>query len=118
MLAERVREARLARGLRQVDLAKKSGVASTHISLIETGAGNPLLHTIQRLANALEVDPAWLSPKAVSPDEEPGHWDLRSFAHWMIDQLPESGRWTREERDRWMTFFIAGIDFFAKVEPK
>lgn len=47
------RDARLASGLSQRQLAGSSGVRQADISRIERGAGNPTEATLQRLASAL-----------------------------------------------------------------
>jgi len=48
------RDARVGRGLTQVELSEKSGVSQADISRIERGAGNPTESTLQRLAVILE----------------------------------------------------------------
>jgi ribosome-binding protein aMBF1 (putative translation factor) len=48
------RDARVSRGLTQVELSEKSGVSQADISRIERGAGNPTESTLQRLAWVLE----------------------------------------------------------------
>ena len=48
------RDARLASGLSQRQLAERSGVRQADISRIERGAGNPTETTLQRLASALD----------------------------------------------------------------
>jgi transcriptional regulator with XRE-family HTH domain len=48
------RDARVSRGLTQVELSAKSGVSQADISRIERGAGNPTESTLQRLASVLE----------------------------------------------------------------
>ncbi len=45
--------ARKAMGMTQKVLSQKSGIAQGDISKIENGNGNPSLHTIQRLADAM-----------------------------------------------------------------
>jgi ribosome-binding protein aMBF1 (putative translation factor) len=48
------RDARVSRGLTQVELSEKSGVSQADISRIERGAGNPTESTLQRLAVILD----------------------------------------------------------------
>ena len=48
------RDARVSRGLTQVELSEKSGVSQADISRIERGAGNPTESTLQRLAVTLD----------------------------------------------------------------
>lgn len=55
MLGLQFRDARVAKGLTQRDLARRSGVPQADISRIESGAGNPTESTLQRLAGALDA---------------------------------------------------------------
>jgi XRE family transcriptional regulator, regulator of sulfur utilization len=48
------RDARVSRGLTQVELSERSGVSQADISRIERGAGNPTESTLHRLAFVLE----------------------------------------------------------------
>lgn len=70
-LQERLRECRRAAGLRQRELAAKSGIAPGYIGELETSLDiNPTLHTIASLADALGVSPAYLlgvDPLTVMP---------------------------------------------------
>ena len=50
-----VREARTRRGLTQDELARLSGVPRSTISHVESGDGNPTLHVISALADALRL---------------------------------------------------------------
>lgn len=59
-LGERIRDHRTALGLSQIDLWLKCGIHFTNIGKIERGEANPSLHTLIRLAGALEVDPGVL----------------------------------------------------------
>ncbi len=52
-LGMQFRDARVAQGLTQAQLAELSGVPQADISRIERGAGNPTETTLQRLAHAL-----------------------------------------------------------------
>lgn len=59
---ERVREARLERGLSQEELAHRAGMHRTAISFIEQAQRSSTLETIERLAKALKVQPSTLIP--------------------------------------------------------
>jgi len=59
-LGERIRALRQERGLRQRQLAEKSGLTPSMISQIESGRLTPSLHTLGRLAGALGVSIASL----------------------------------------------------------
>jgi transcriptional regulator with XRE-family HTH domain len=55
-VARSVRDIRRSRGLSQRQLAGRMEVPRTYISKIENGKAMPTLSSLQRLANALEVD--------------------------------------------------------------
>jgi transcriptional regulator with XRE-family HTH domain len=46
---------RIHQGLTQIDLARKSGIAASKLSLIECGHINPSPEEIQRIATALGI---------------------------------------------------------------
>ncbi len=54
-LGKAIRNLRKARGLKQADLAKLSGVSTVTISQIENGITNPSIGTIETLAEALNT---------------------------------------------------------------
>jgi transcriptional regulator with XRE-family HTH domain len=58
--ATRLRALRLERRLSQEALAAVAGLDRTYVSSAEAGRRNVTLRTIQRLAAALDVDPAEL----------------------------------------------------------
>ena len=60
---ERVRKARIRRGMSQEALADAAGLHRTHISLIERGLRSVRIETIERLALGLRVQPANLMPR-------------------------------------------------------
>jgi transcriptional regulator with XRE-family HTH domain len=55
-----VRRLRTDKGLSQEEFAATVGIHRTYIGGIERGERNPTLTTIERIARALEVDPASL----------------------------------------------------------
>lgn len=59
-----LRDIRIAKGLTQVELARKSGVTQQCISLIERGGMNPSPSTLSRLAQALSVPVEHLAESA------------------------------------------------------
>jgi transcriptional regulator with XRE-family HTH domain len=55
-LGRTIRQLRQARGLTQAMLARRAGIAPSHIALLEGGhRGNPSLAVLRRLARALGV---------------------------------------------------------------
>lgn len=57
-LSERVRSARIARGLNQKQLAEVAGIGQGHLSEIESGAKTPTIRTLKRLRDALGLQEA------------------------------------------------------------
>ncbi|KQO84240.1 MULTISPECIES: helix-turn-helix domain-containing protein [unclassified Frigoribacterium] len=60
IFGDRVREERQRLGLTQDELAHLAGMNVSNYGKIERGIGNPVLHTIVRLAVVVGVDPAVL----------------------------------------------------------
>lgn len=60
ILGQRVKAARTSLGLSQIQVWQISGIHFTNIGKIERGEANPALHTLIRLADALNIDPAEL----------------------------------------------------------
>ena len=56
-LGRNVRQLRVAAGLTQTTLAKRSGMNRAYLSRLESGRQNPTLATLERLAKTLEVIP-------------------------------------------------------------
>ena len=52
-IVQEIINVRKEKGLTQSDLAKLTGIAQSDISKFETGAGNPSLKTLRRLAHGL-----------------------------------------------------------------
>lgn len=59
---QKVRSLREAKGMSQEALADAADLHRTHISLIERGRRSVRLETVERLAVALQVQPAELMP--------------------------------------------------------
>lgn len=56
----RIRAAREGLGLSQEDLARSLSLSVRSIGRFESGDSNPSIDTLQRVAEALQVSPAWL----------------------------------------------------------
>src|SRR5689334_15711627 len=59
----KLRELREASGMSQEDLADAAALHRTHVSLIERGQRSVRLETVERLARALQIQPAQLMPR-------------------------------------------------------
>lgn len=57
---ERLRVSRKEKGLTQIDLAEKAGIAVNSVRLYESGKVTPKLDAMRKLADALEIDINWL----------------------------------------------------------
>ncbi|AGW40726.1 hypothetical protein O159_05310 [Leifsonia xyli subsp. cynodontis DSM 46306] len=60
LFGQRIRQARLAIGMSQEDIANLAAMHVTNYGRVERGEANSELHTIVRLATALDVDPTGL----------------------------------------------------------
>jgi transcriptional regulator with XRE-family HTH domain len=54
-LGKKIRDLRRQRGWRQIDLAAHAELSKTHVNELERGKREVRLHTLERLAEALEV---------------------------------------------------------------
>lgn len=59
-LGKNLRAARKKLGLTQEEVAQRSGVQAGEISRIEQGKRDPRVSTVEKLATAVEVEPARL----------------------------------------------------------
>jgi transcriptional regulator with XRE-family HTH domain len=75
LLATNMKVYRGILGLSQVKLAEKINTAPNYIALIETGKRFPSPQMLDRIANALEVDPPRLF--SIKPSEEESIQELR-----------------------------------------
>lgn len=53
-----VRLLRVEQGLKQEEIALETGMARSHVSQLERGIVAPSIHSLLRLAKALDVEPA------------------------------------------------------------
>jgi len=58
-LGSEIRQVRKARLLTLKDLAEATGISVSHLSAIERSATNPSLEVINKIADALNIDPHW-----------------------------------------------------------
>jgi len=59
-LHDRVRKSRISQGLSQAELAEKTGVSQPTVANWESGSHIPRRATLERIAQALSVEPVWL----------------------------------------------------------
>lgn len=67
VFAANVRKYRDAADLTQEELAEKAGLHRTYIGQVEQGRANPTIKSIDRIADALDVDPAVLLLDGIEP---------------------------------------------------
>lgn len=60
----RIREAREAAGMTQMELAEKAGLPQSHISRLENGKHSPSFATLEKIAVALNVPVSEFDPSA------------------------------------------------------
>jgi transcriptional regulator with XRE-family HTH domain len=63
-VGERLRELRVSRRLTQVDLALAVGTSPTTISYVENGQRVPSFSLLEKLAEALDVEPVYLASRS------------------------------------------------------
>jgi transcriptional regulator with XRE-family HTH domain len=61
--AARLRKARLAKKLTQVEVAKKAGISENHYAQIERGEKNPTISTFSNIIKAIGVSSAEILDK-------------------------------------------------------
>ncbi|GAA4670577.1 helix-turn-helix domain-containing protein [Frondihabitans cladoniiphilus] len=85
LFGERVRTERLRLGLSQDEVAHLAGMNVSNYGKIERGIGNPVLHTIVRLATVVGVDPGTLVA-GISGDDLPPVLEAFSAADFVREQ--------------------------------
>jgi transcriptional regulator with XRE-family HTH domain len=60
VLAQNIKKIRASKGFSQEQLAEKTAVSLTYIGMIESGTRNASFKVIERIAEALEVEPSRL----------------------------------------------------------
>lgn len=69
LVGERIRDFRKEKGLSQEELGEKAGFHFTHIGVVERGEKNASLDTLNKIAEALDVEIVELFPKSEKPDQ-------------------------------------------------
>ena len=70
LLGDRIRQARRARDISQIQLAEMAQISVSHMSDIETGKTNISLDVFIRIMNALQVSSDWLLQTNASGESE------------------------------------------------
>lgn len=87
LFGTKLREARLASGLTQIELAHKSEITVGHVWRLESGSSAPGIDLVERLSKALGVPMSALLPEGgVDPEEV-----FRSRAKEMFDNILKLG---------------------------
>jgi transcriptional regulator with XRE-family HTH domain len=81
-----VREARIALGMTQEDVANLADMHVTNYGRIERGEANSELHTIVRIATALDADPGTLMAGLYGADMLPERLRAYSVADFIAAQ--------------------------------
>jgi len=55
-IGAKIKELRLKKNMKQIELASKAGISNTYLSDIESGRTIPSLKVLIKIANALKVD--------------------------------------------------------------
>lgn len=86
------------RNLKPIDIARRTGISEATISQYRSGYSKPKEERLTIIANALDVNPAWLmglnapmtvpasSPPSPSPDLDPDDQELLSKYHMLSDE--------------------------------
>ena len=97
IIKERLIEAMKLRGMTATELANKSGLAKSSVSRYLTGENIPRSIAIGKMANALNVSPAWILGYNLTMDGQ-------EIPNIEIDKL------TEENRTRLFAYYQALID--------
>lgn len=79
-------EAMERRGMRQVDVAAKSGLDKAQISQYKTGKYEPMQDALYKLAEALDVNVAWLMGHDVPMEVDRGQLEKKLQACELIER--------------------------------
>jgi transcriptional regulator with XRE-family HTH domain len=91
LVGERIRAERLRLGLSQDDVAHLAGMNMSNYGKIERGIGNPVLHTMVRIAAVLDIDPAILVA-GLGAEHLPPQLEAYSAAEFVAEQKRRSSR--------------------------
>jgi transcriptional regulator with XRE-family HTH domain len=92
LFGKRVRDARIALGMSQEDIANLADMHVTNYGRIERGEANSELHTIVRLATALNSDPGTLLAGLYGDGMLPEREHAYSVADFIAARRQQEGR--------------------------
>jgi len=55
-IGQKIKSERLKKSLKQIELAKRSGISNTYLSDIEVGRTTPSIKTLMKIAEVLGID--------------------------------------------------------------
>lgn len=88
-LAKRIREERKAAGLTINQLAETAGIGTSFLAYIETNGRKPSVHTIAKIAEALEIPVSRLFTNAPTAHHRETDYHLtKQFTHMLRDKSP------------------------------
>lgn len=87
-IGKNIRKYRLAKKLRQEDLAEKAGLSANYIGMVERGEKIPSLETFIKILNALEVS----SDMVLADVLETGYTVKNSILNEKLDKLAPEDR--------------------------
>ncbi len=91
LFGQRVRNARVALGMSQEEIATLADMHVTNFGRIERGEANAALHTIVRLATALDTDPAELLAGLYGPGMLPDREHVFSVSDFIAARKAAGG---------------------------
>lgn len=89
-MADRIRQAMELRGMKQVDLCERTGIGKSSISTYLSGEYEPKQRNLYKIAQALDVNVAWLMGSKDVPmtgDPTPPHADQAEDTMALREQL-------------------------------
>ena len=89
IFTERLQKAMDIRGIKQVELVEKTGISKSAISQYLSGAFVPKQKNTYKLADALNVDPAWLMGKDVDMEKKINFQNIIPFKTKRVPLLGE-----------------------------
>ena len=111
-LANRLKEARLNKGLSQQELANRSKVHYTNVGRYERGDASPSADILNRIANALEVNPDFLMNGTLENKATDSLKDERLLIQYRkIEQLPE-------DKKNLLIEFLDGFIFKSSIHQQ